>query len=67
MSWLENIRNKPHHEKIRLIWIFAIITGVLLILLWIATTRINKNLPKDTSLFNTISRGVSDLRNNYKK
>lgn len=67
MSWIDNIRNKPQAEKIRIIWGVVIIALVLLVLLWILTSRIGKNSPADTTLFQTLGRGFKDLRNNYKK
>jgi len=35
MQWLENIRNKPHEAKVRLIWIAAGIAIVLLVIVWL--------------------------------
>jgi predicted permease len=67
MNFIEKIRNKPHAEKIRIIWIVVIIAVVLLIILWALTSRIAKNNPKDTTLFQTIGRGIKDIKENYRK
>ncbi len=67
MNWLEKIRSMPHKEKTRLVWIIVIVTTVVLVTLWVITAKINKNVNKDTSLFQTISRGFKDLKENYKK
>lgn len=39
MGLLENIRNKPHAEKIRLIWICVGVVVVILVILWILFGR----------------------------
>ena len=67
MSFLDNIRKKSDKEKIRIIWIVIIVCLVLLVLLWILTSRINKNSPKDETLFQTIGRGLHDIGANYHK
>lgn len=67
MSWIEKIRQKPQKEKIRIIWATILAAVVLLIALWVITGRISKNTPKDTTLFETIGKGVKDIRDNYKK
>ncbi len=61
MAFLENIRKQPREKRIRLIWISSIIAGLLLLILWVATAGIHKDIPKDTSLFDTAGRGVNDL------
>ncbi len=67
MSWLQTLRNKPHHQKIRLIWTVIIITVIALIVVWIFTSRIGENSPKDTSLFKTFGNGLKDVREQYNK
>lgn len=67
MSWLENVRNQPKEKKLRLIWMFAAISVIILVVLWIITAQVKKDVPRDTSLFDTIGRGVKDLRQNYNK
>lgn len=67
MSWLENIRNKPQHVKLRIIWIVIAATTVLLIILWWLTSKITSDMPKDTTLFQTIGRGIRDVRDNFRK
>ena len=62
MSWLEKIRQKTHAEKIRLIWIICTACVILLALVWLFTSRIGKNMPKDTSLFKTITKSLKSLK-----
>lgn len=67
MGIIETIRSKPHEQKVRLIWIIIVIAAVLMGVLWVATARISKNAPADTTLFKTIDRGIKDIREQYKK
>lgn len=67
MSWIEKIQNKTQPEKMRIIWTVAAITAVLLILVWIISAPMSKNVSKDTTLFQTIGTGFKDLKNNLKK
>ena len=67
MNLIENIRNKPRTEKIKIMWIVAIITAILLIGVWIISARYYKNHPADKTLFETIGKGIKDVKENYKK
>lgn len=67
MDLIERIRQKPHKEKIRIIWLGVSIALILLFALWITTSRISKRTPRDTTLFETIGRGIKDIKDNYKK
>jgi Tfp pilus assembly protein PilN len=67
MSWLENIRKKPQQEKIRIIWTVSIVVFILLIALWVVTSNLTKNQPRDTSLLQTIGQGFHNIKKNYKK
>lgn len=67
MSLLEKIRKKPQDEKVRLIWIIAGICGILLLALWGLTSKVSRKLPKDTTLFQAIERGIKDVKDNYNK
>jgi len=62
MSWIENIRNKSHAQKVRLIWIICGIVVVIMVVVWVFTSKMRQDLPKDTSLFQTISRGIKNLK-----
>lgn len=66
MTFLEKIQTKSHAEKMRLIWIVVGLTTLVLISLWILTSKISRNSPKDVSLFKTISRGFKDVSKQYK-
>lgn len=67
MNWIEKIRQKPQEQKIRLIWFTVIASGIILIVLWIILARFDRSLPKDTTLLDTIGKGIQDIKNNYKK
>jgi len=67
MSWIENIRKQPHAKKVRLIWICSGIAAIILVALWAATWHFRKEVAKDTTLFDTINRGINDYKNNYNK
>lgn len=51
MSIIEKIRNKPHAEKMRIIWTTVIICTVVLLVVWVFTAKYHKNAVKDTTLF----------------
>lgn len=67
MGFIEKIRNKPQQEKVRIIWLVVIVTAVLLIAIWVLTSRIGNGPSKDTSLFKTLDQGFKDIKENYKK
>lgn len=67
MSWIDTIREQPKEKKLKLIWICVGIAGVILILLWIITAQVQKDVPRDTSIFKTVGDGVRNLRQNYNK
>ena len=48
-------------------WIATSIAAVLLITVWIISAKYYKNIPKDKALFETIGKGIKDVRENYKK
>ena len=65
MSIIETIRNKPTHQKMKIIWGVVIVAALLLVAAWISTSRMRKNLPKDTSIFKTISNGIRNISEQY--
>lgn len=67
MGLIDNIRNKPQEQKIRLIWIILGVVAVVMIVLWIITARFSKAPGRDTTLFDTIGKGIHDVKNNYGK
>ena len=67
MNWLEKVRSQPHAKKIRLIWICVSIAAIILLAIWAATWQYRKSVPRDTTLFDTIDRGINDYKNNYNK
>jgi hypothetical protein len=48
-------------------WIISIIVVVLMIAVWIISAHFQKNVTKDTSLFQTIGQGIHNIKNSYKK
>jgi predicted permease len=65
MSWIQNLQNKSREQKIRIIWVTVILIAVILIVLWIFTSRIPEKLPKDASIFQTFGKGVKNIREQY--
>jgi len=39
----------------------------VLVLIWILSYGYRKDMQKDTTLYDTISNGIKDVRNNFKK
>lgn len=66
MGWINDIQKKPKEERIRIIWICVIVAAVLLIVLWIMTWGYKKSAPKDTTLFNTISKSFNNAKEQFK-
>lgn len=67
MGWLQRLQKKSHKEKLRIIWVTAIVTASLLVAAWIFTSHYSKAVPKDTSIFQVLSRGFNDLGKSLKK
>ncbi len=67
MSFLESLRQKPHHQKVKIVWIVLSVVVIGLVTLWVFTSKIGNLGPKDTSLFKTFGDGVKDVREQYKK
>jgi hypothetical protein len=67
MSWLEHIRQQPLEKKVRLIWIALGIVAVLLLIAWVLLTKARQPTAKDsTVLFETLSRGFQNVKENIK-
>ena len=67
MGLIENLQKKTHKEKVRIIWIVAGLTAAFLIVAWVLASRYYKNTPRDTTVFQVISRGFNDIGNSLKK
>lgn len=67
MNIIQKIQNKPQAVKLKIIWTVVIIFGILLIGVWIISSRYYKRTNKDATLFQTIEQGVKDVRNNFHK
>ena len=51
----------------RIIWMTTAAVVVVLISIWIISARYYKNVPEDTTLFQSIGKGVKDVKDNYGK
>ena len=67
MHLLESIRNKTPEQKMRIIWTIVAVAAVILILLWIFTSKIYSDSSADISIFHTIGKGVKDVQSSFKK
>lgn len=66
MNLLTKIQNKTPEEKRKIIWTTIITVTVILGLLWLLTSRVKQGLPKDTTLWDTIAKGVKNAGTNIK-
>ena len=62
MRWLEEVRNKPRAEKIKLIWRITGLVAIVLIVVWVLIGRYGNGAKKNTALFKTIGNGFSDFK-----
>jgi uncharacterized membrane protein YvbJ len=67
MSWIETIRHLPQPQKLKIIWAVSIIVFVLMVIVWVFASKMGKNIPKDTKLFESIGKGIKDVKENYGK
>ncbi len=67
MGWLKNLQKKTHAEKVKIIWLTVIVAFVFLVIIWILTSNMSRYKQKDTTLFQTIGRGLKDMKNNFRK
>ena len=67
MSIIQKIRQKTPTEKMRIIWAATAAVAILLVIIWVISARYYKNVPKDKTFFQTISNGIKDVRDNFKK
>lgn len=67
MPWLQKIQTQPQAVKLKIIWTVAISVGILLIVVWIISSRFHKNVAGDTTLFKAIGQGLKDVKQNYGK
>lgn len=66
MSWIENVRSKPTHEKIKIIWVVCGITAFMLLVLWAVIGGLDNNAEKDLRLFKSLNQGFNDAADNIK-
>ncbi|MDR3642824.1 MAG: hypothetical protein P4L74_04330 [Candidatus Doudnabacteria bacterium] len=67
MSILNNIRNKSPEQKFRIMWTVAVVIVIVMIAVWVVSAHYYKNVPKDTTLFQSLGKGFKDVRDNYQK
>ncbi len=67
MSFIESLRQKPREQKIKLVWLAAFMALCFMLIVWVATSGLNKQTQADTTLFQTVGRGIKDIKENYKK
>lgn len=63
MGIIERIRHKPYEYRVKITWILLIISGIILITLWVLTSLITKK-PTSTEpgLFHKIDSDVKESR-----
>ncbi len=66
MSWIENVRKKPAHEKIKIIWIACGVVAFILLVLWAIVGGLDNDAEKDLRLFKSINQGFNDASKNIK-
>jgi len=61
MNWIENVRQKPPHEKIKLIWVICGIVVVILVVTWILIGGIKHNTKKDLRFFDSLKASAKNF------
>jgi uncharacterized membrane protein YqiK len=64
---LQKIQSQPQAAKIRIMWIVSVIVVVLMIAVWIISSRFGKTITANTVLFKTIGQGIKNIGENYNK
>jgi Na+/melibiose symporter-like transporter len=67
MSLIQKIQNQPQAVKLRIMWTVSVVVVILLIIVWVISSRFQKNVAKNTTLFQTIGQGIHNIKANYKK
>lgn len=62
MNLIEKIRQKPQKDKIKLIWLICISSAVVMLILWIITSKIGQSMPKDTGIFKLMKNSIKALK-----
>lgn len=65
MGLLEKIRNKPHEKKIRLIWIFAGVAVIIMVILWLLVGQMK--LDPNQSLIGNIKDRIGNPGKTFPK
>jgi Na+/melibiose symporter-like transporter len=67
MNIIQKIQNQPQAVKMKIMWTVAAVVAILMIIVWIISAHFQKNVAKNTSLFQTIGQGIHNIRQSYKK
>ncbi len=63
MGLIENIRNKPHEHKIRIIWVCAAGVVVVLLVVWVLVGRLELN--PEQSLFQNLKTQAGESAKSF--
>ena len=67
MDLLKNLQQKTPAQKFRILWITVIVIVIVMVIVWVVSAQFYKNTETDTTLFQSIGKGIKDVRDNYKK
>jgi hypothetical protein len=67
MSWIESVRNKPQHEKIKLIWILSGVVVACLLIIWIIVGGIKKDTKKDLRVFESLGQSAKNIGKSFQQ
>ena len=67
MKLLDLIRKQPKEKKVQIIVACAGVCAILLVITWIISSRYNKQINADFSVFETLHKGIKNLSQNYNK
>jgi hypothetical protein len=63
MGFIEHIKHKPYEYRVRVTWIVLIICAVLLLVLWVVTSMIKKDVGgEESGILNQIDTNLQESR-----
>lgn len=62
MSWIKKLQAKPYGEKIRIIWIAMLVTGIIILGIWLLTLKFRKMEQIDGSKFAPLKESFNQLK-----
>jgi amino acid transporter len=66
MHWIENIRQKPQADRVRIIFMVCGAVAVIMIILWIVIGGLKTDDKKDLRLFKSIGDSFKDASGKIK-